>query len=77
MTGDQGDEEYERTLEALNRGAPLPERKPERAPVGVPIVMGIVLGLLWQGFWTAFPQWTMPINGLAVYVAYRLIKWAT
>lgn len=72
MTGDQGDEEYERTLEALNRGAPLPKRRP-KLPATHAAAFGVVLGLLWQTVWAMFPDWRLPINGVAIYLIYRLI----
>jgi len=50
-------------------------KPPERSPVPA-VVLGVILGLLWQTMWAHFPDWQMPINGLALYLLYRLLKWA-
>lgn len=51
-------------------------RRPKRPSPVKAASLGIVLGLVWQAAWAMFPEWQLPINGVAVYLVYRLLTWA-
>lgn len=73
MSGDEHETEYDRTLDAIQRGAPLPKRRAKLTATHA-AAFGVVLGLLWQTVWAMFPDWRLPINGVAIYLVYRLIR---